>query len=158
MSEFAAYARLINRRFAEIETENEQLRLRLDNIFREGRVTKIDEATGKAEVDMNGLKSDALDISHRSGAIREWNPPAVGERVLVANPSGEPGMGIVLPGGYSDEFAQPHAKAGESFKTVGTTSILQTADKIVLTVGGSSLTLEGGKITLKTAKFEAVKG
>lgn len=158
MSDFAHYAREIARRLAQLEAENESLRLRLDNILREGRVTKIDEETGKAEVDMHGLPSDKLDISHRSGAIREWNPPAVGERVFVLNPSGEPGRGIVMPGGYSDEFAQPHKKAGESYKTVGATSVLQTGDKIEFKVGGTTLTLEAGKTTLKTPAFAAEKG
>lgn len=158
MSDFAAFARLVSQRIAQLESETENLKLRLDNVVREGRVTKIDPEKGTAEVDMNGLPSAELPISHRSGAIREWNPPAVGERVVVVNPSGEPGLGQIFPGGYSDEFSQPHAKGGESFKTIGATSILQTADKIVFTVGGTSLTLEAGSTTLKTPAFKGVKG
>lgn len=149
MSDFREFASTIARRLAQLEAESENLRLRLDNILREGRVTKIDEETGKAEVDMHGLPSDALDISHRSGAIREWNPPAVGERVFVLNPSGEPGRGIVMPGGYSAEFTQPHKKAGESYKAVGETSVLQTPETVVYRAGGATITVhKSGKVTL----------
>lgn len=154
MSEFSLFAAAINRRFAELEAENERLRLRLDNVVREGRVTKVDPDKGTAEVDMNGLPSSELPISHRSGAIREWNPPSEGERVVVFNPSGEPGLGMVFPGGYSDQFAQPHAKAGESFKTVGDTSVLQTADKVVYKAGDTTITAhKDGSVVVKGASI-----
>lgn len=158
MSDLDQFVSALVRRLRDAEATIERLSLRLDNLVREGRVTKLDPDKGTAQVDMNGLPSTDLPISHRAGAISEWNPPSVGERVIVLNPTGEPGLGQILPGGYSDEFAQPHAKGGESFKKNGATSVLQTADKIVLAVGASSLTLEAGVITLKAPSFRAVKG
>ncbi|MBX9873335.1 MAG: phage baseplate assembly protein V [Beijerinckiaceae bacterium] len=158
MSDFAAFARLVTKRFADLEAENERLKLRLDNLLREGRVESVDPETGTAEVDMNGLRSDKLSWSQRAGSIRDWDPPSQGERVLVLNPSGDPGLGIIFPGGYSDAFPQPHRQAGEFFKQVGASSILMTGEKLVLTVGGSSFTLEAGVITLKSPSFKGVRG
>lgn len=158
MSDFSAFARLVTSRFAEIEAAIERLNLRAENLVREARVTKVDPATGKAEVDMNGLPSDQLPWSQRAGAIKDWNPPSEGERVMVLNPSGEPGLGIIMPGGYSDDNPQPHNKAGEYRQTNGESSTLVTKDKIVLSVGGSSLTIEAGAITLKSPSFKGVKG
>lgn len=158
MSDFAAYAREVARRLAALEAENERLRLRLDNMIREGRVTKVDPQKARAEVDMNGLASDELPWAQRNGSIRDWDPPAVGERVVVLSPTGDPGLGIVFPGGPSDQFPPPHDKGAEFFKTVGSASILMTGDKIVLKVGASSVTVEAGVVTIKAPRFRGVKG
>jgi phage baseplate assembly protein V len=158
MSDFAAYAREVATRLAALEAENERLRLRLDNMIREGRVTKLDPEKARVEVDMNGLASDELPWSERNGASRSWDPPAVGERVVVLSPTGEPGLGIVYPGGPSDQFPQPHNKGAEFYKTIGASSILMTGEKIVFTVGGSSVTIEAGVVTIRAPAFKGVKG
>lgn len=158
MSDFDVFARLVTSRIAELEAAIERLNLRSENLVREARVTKVDPETGKAEVDMNGLPSDKLSWSQRAGAIKDWNPPSEGERVLVLNPSGEAGLGIIMPGGYSDDNPQPHNKAGEYRQTNGQSSTLVTKDKIEFAVGSSSLTIEDGVITLKSPSFKGVKG
>ncbi len=158
MSDFAAFARAVNRRFAELEAENEQLRRRLDNVFREGRVTAVDGTAGTAEVDMNGLPSDKLSWSARAGSSKEWDPPAVGERVLVANPSGEPGLGIILAGGFSDDNPQNHDKAGEYRRSLGGNSVLMTQDKIVYSTGEATITIDKSGAATISAKSITLDG
>lgn len=154
MSDFREFSAEISKRIAELEAENENLRLRLDNVFREGKVTNVDPTTGKAEVDMNGLPSDKMPWASRAGAIKEWSPVTVGERVLVANPSGEPGLGIILAGGFSDANPQNHNQGGEHKLTVGGSTILVTGSKIVFTVGGTSIELSGGGVKATAADYE----
>lgn len=158
MSDFAAFARAVTRRFAELEAENEQLRRRIDNLFREGRVTSVDGKTGTAEVDMNGLPSDKISWSARAGSSKEWDPPAVNERVLVANPSGEPGLGIILAGGFSDQNPQNHDKAGEYRRSQGSTSVLMTDEKVVYGAGDATITIDKSGAATITAKNITLDG
>jgi phage baseplate assembly protein V len=146
MSGLGRLVQVLTARFRDAEAEIEQLKLRLDNTIREGRVTKVLPDKGKVEVDMNGLASDELDLSHRSGSQREWDPPSVGERVLVLSPTGEPGLGVVLPGGYSDDFPAPHDKAGEYVRSNGETRLLQTADRIE--ISAPTIVLRSGSATV----------
>ena len=156
MSTFEQYAGVVTRRLAAIETMVAELERRADNFIKEGRVTAVDPATGTVEVNMNGLDSDKIPWSTRAGAIREWSPPAVGERVMVLSPSGEPGLGIAMPGGFSDEYKQPHNKGAEHKLEIGLSSILMTSGKITITVGGTTfeLTEAGLKATAPDYAFD----
>lgn len=156
MSDVGPFITTLVARLRDLEAEIEQLRLRLDNMVREGRVTKVLPDKGKVEVDMNGLASDELDLSHRSGSQREWDPPAIGERVLVISPTGDPGLGVVLPGGYSDAFPAPHDKAGEYVRSNGATRIHQTADRIEISAPTVVLKSGDATVTLTASLLKAL--
>lgn len=111
-----------------------------NNILREARVTKS-YGDGTVEVDMQGLASDRLPQLTRAGKITEWAPLTKGERVLVLNPTGEPGRGLVLPGGYTENFKQPHDQLGEWFKGVADTGMKMSEDEIIL--NAKTITLIG---------------
>ena len=76
---------------------------RLANILRAGRVDSVDYATARCRVAIGNLLTDPLPFfADRAGDDRTWNPPSVGEQVLVLSPSGELGAGFVLCGIFSN--------------------------------------------------------
>ncbi len=147
---FRSYMAAVERRFAELETQIERLRMENQNLIREGKVTKLDAAKGTVEVDLNGLPSAELPIAHRAGAVNEWNPPAVGERVVVLSPGGDPGLGIAFPGGHSDQYPAPHNEGAAYRRKIGDAVVTQSgngfvfeAPKITFKAGGCEWTFDG---------------
>jgi hypothetical protein len=129
VSDFDDMIRAITRRFAYLEAKVEAQDRYINNIFREGRVTKLHAEDGLAEVDADGLPTAKVPWITRAGTRNVWDPPAVDERVMIINPSGDPGRGLILPGGYSDKFKQPHNKAGEYKDTLGKLDTIETEDR-----------------------------
>jgi len=117
-------------------------------------------------------------LERRAGKARTSSPPSIGEQVAVLSPGGETAAGLILPGvpsnaftpsevrdglelfetegGYSDrwdEEAKTRAidlpQGGELTVTVaGQPALFLSADRIELTVGGASLLIEDGAVTL----------
>jgi phage baseplate assembly protein V len=86
----------------------------LANMIRVGTVAAVDHAAARCRVASGELLSDWLPwLEHRAGATRTWDPPTVGEQVLLLSPSGEPAAGIVLTGIFCTAHAAPSASASE---------------------------------------------
>lgn len=95
-------------------TRDADLARRLDNLIRLGTIAAVDHARALCRVRSGGLLTDWLPwAERRAGTTRTWNPPTVGEQVLLLCPSGEPGAGIVLTGIYTEAHDQPSASADE---------------------------------------------
>lgn len=78
---------------------------RLENLIRIGTIAEIDHASHRVRVKSGELLTQWLMWrTDRAGATRSWNPPTVGEQVMILSPSGELGNGIVIPSIYSDAF------------------------------------------------------
>lgn len=129
-----------------LERKIEQLDRRVNNQFREAKVLEVDTERALVKVKAADLDSAWMPWVTRSGKIREWNPPSVGERVILASISGEPGQGVVFPGGYSTEFEKPHDKGDESVVRVGSASILVKDGEIEIKVGDKRVVITGGEI------------
>lgn len=87
---------------------------RLDNLVRLGTIAAIDHAQARCRVQTGGNLTGWLPwIAHRAGATRTWNPPTVGEQVIILSPSGEPAGGIVLTGLYSEHIPAPSTNSSE---------------------------------------------
>lgn len=147
------FQRLVSR-IANLEASVNRLDLYTSNLLREGVVTKADPSTGVVEIDSEGLVTKEISQSERAGQISEWNPFTVGERVLVLNPSGEPGKGIAIPGGYTDKNPQPHNAGGEKVTKIGDCVMKQTGSGIEFSVGGTTFSFSaagfqqtGGAVT-----------
>lgn len=108
----------------------EELERRQANLMRPGVVTDVDLAKGLVRVTAGDLKSAWLPWMEQAGSITSWSPPSIGQQIHLFSPSGEPGQGWVLPGGYSDAHGQPHNKGGE-YKLRASKIILE-ADEIEL--------------------------
>lgn len=166
MDEWGALFRKLGRRISALEAQLESVKRKQVNTIREGKVTKLHPETGEAEVDMFGLASSRVPWIERAGTQKSWDPPSIGERVVVFAPNGDLGRAMVLPGGYSDDNPQPHKKAGERFYTIGETSDLNTGsdrtiiaktirleagESVTIIAGSSSIIMNDAGITLKGA-------
>ncbi|MBN9308724.1 MAG: phage baseplate assembly protein V [Devosia sp.] len=139
------FGRLLDR-IASLEAEVVRLQRRVNNTFREARVEELYPSEGLARVSAHGASSKKVPWLQRAGDIRDWDPPTVGERVMLISPTGEPGKGLILPGGYSSQFQQPHDKGGEAKRVVGDTSDLWTSDTRVIE---SPRIILRGKVTIE---------
>ncbi|MDR5797440.1 MULTISPECIES: phage baseplate assembly protein V [unclassified Caballeronia] len=88
------------------------------NLIRKGSVFAVDLSTNPPTVrvsvgdpeDTNnpGLTTNWIPFfAARAGATREWNPPTVGEQVVLFCPMGDPAQGVALPGIFSDAAPAP---------------------------------------------------
>lgn len=76
---------------------------RLENLIRLGTIAAVDPGTARCRVSTGGLETEWLPwLAQRAGTDRDWNPPSAGEQCLVICPSGDPAVGVVLLGIYSD--------------------------------------------------------
>lgn len=123
---------ILIRRIAQLEGALTEVNRRLNNVMRESRVLEVDADTGMAIVDAHGGKTQPVPWLQRAGDIRDWDPPTPGERVLLLSPNGDPSRGLILPGGYSQQYGQPHNKAGEAFRQIGESKDLFTGSQRVI--------------------------
>lgn len=80
----------------------------VENLLRIGTIAEVDHPAARCRVQTGGLLTGWLPfMPHRAGNTRTWDPPTVGEQVLVLSPSGEPAGGLVLTGIYSDARSAP---------------------------------------------------
>ncbi len=105
---------------------------RLANIIRIGTIEEADFATARVKVRFGEILTGWLPFGgQRAGGMRVWNPPSVGEQVVVLSPSGDLTQGVAIPGLYSDAKPAP-----------GSTG---TAVNIVFP-DGSTLSWDGGDL------------
>jgi phage baseplate assembly protein V len=120
------------------------LQRRMANLFRVGKITEVNNTTGRVKVSFQGVTSAWIPwMTTRAGAVKEWNPPSVGEQVCVCSPSGELGAGFVMPGSINyDDNPAPDNRANVKKIT------LPAGGSYEISVGGMTLTIAGGKLTL----------
>ncbi len=83
---------------------------RLNNLARYGVVAQVDysgETAGfpaiRVDLQDGALRTDWLPwFTPRAGGDRVWDPPTVGEVVMLLAPSGELANGVAIPGLFSD--------------------------------------------------------
>lgn len=128
ISELANTFAVLMRRIEEAEQLLNQHDRRINEMFREASVVDVDFEKGLATVRSYGDESESkwLPWLTQAGTVNDYVPLAKEQRVLILNPSGEAGKGIILPGGYSDMFGQPHNADGEAKRVVGASSDLMT--------------------------------
>lgn len=127
-------------RIQHLERVVERQAVRMNNMIREGKVTDVNYEKGLAIVDAHGIPSKPSPWLQHAGSIVDWEPPAVGQRVVLFSPSGDLGRGFILPGGYTEQTPQPYARGAMFSRTIGGTKI--TGD-------GSSYRVETETIVLK---------
>jgi phage baseplate assembly protein V len=81
---------------------------RLENLIRLGTIAAVDPVAKRCRVQTGDLETDWLRwFALRAGEDRTWDPPSEGEQCMLFSPSGEPALGVVLVGLYSDQFDAP---------------------------------------------------
>lgn len=72
------------------------LERRLQSFVNRGIVTQVDYKTARCRVQIDGVETDWLKFSSgRLGKVSIWNPPHIGEQVLVISETGELSTGVV---------------------------------------------------------------
>ncbi|MBT2339460.1 MULTISPECIES: phage baseplate assembly protein V [Pseudomonas] len=77
----------------------------IENLIRYGTIAAVQMQPPRVQVKTGTLTTAWLPwIAPRAGADREWNPPTLGEQVLLFSPSGQLGNGVALTGLFSDRL------------------------------------------------------
>jgi phage baseplate assembly protein V len=120
------------------------LQRRLANIFRLGKVAEVDRTAGRVKVQFGDALTAWLPwMTGRAGAVRDWNPPSVGEQVCVCSPMGEIESGFIMPGSiYTSANAAPTG-ADNTYRID-----VPAGGTFEIRVGSSTMTFAGGKISL----------
>ena len=75
----------------------------LENIVRFGTVEAVQMRPPRVMVKSGHIKTAWRPwLNLRAGADREWDPPTLGEQVVLLSPSGNLAQGVVLTGIFSD--------------------------------------------------------
>lgn len=138
-----------------MSAELSELQQRLANMIRVGKVAEVDLETARVRISFG---KDAVNksgwvpwMTARAGATREWNPPAVGEQVVLLNPSGQDNTGVALPGGiYRNDAPANGSEAGHIELD------LPSGGKWIIRIGNLTLTAANGtfKAQIGGATFE----
>jgi phage baseplate assembly protein V len=85
----------------------EILRL-INNLVRLGKIAEVDAQAARCRVSIGEIKTNWLRwVSARAGTTRDWDPPTVGEQVVVLAPGGDLGAAVVLTGVYQQAHSAP---------------------------------------------------
>jgi phage baseplate assembly protein V len=146
-----------------MSSEVTDLQQRLANLMRVGRVHSIDLAGARLRV---AFGKDGANVSgwvpwmtSRAGVTREWNPPAVGEQVVLMSPSGQDNSGFAMPGGIYRTDAPANGntagqvvldlpETGAWLIRIGNVVIQALNNTAKITVGGKSLEVTPLKILI----------
>ena len=114
----------------------------------EGRVAEADPAQGLYRVDLgDGFLTGWIPArSLSTGDLKMQAEPTVGQMVMVRSESGDLTDAAIEASGFSGD--RPHDRNGELYLARGAASLLFAEDRIVLAVGGSSLTITAGGIAI----------
>lgn len=149
---------ILRRRIDELETTIVELlhrdrdnQRRIANIIRPGKVAEINDAASEYKVEWGKddkgqpLKTGWIPMVTRAGKIKVFEPPSVGEQVMIFSPSGEMGPNSwCARGGFSTANPPNHNKDGEYMITIGGTVFHLTKEG--LTIKAKKMKVESGKV------------
>lgn len=99
----------------------------LANLIRYGTVASIDVDAARVTVKTGGVITKPLPwLSPRAGRVRSWNPPSLGEQVMVLSPNGDLAAGVAFPALFSNAMSKPDEA---------------TADNVVVAFGDGAVLL-----------------
>jgi len=153
----------------------------ISNLVRIGEVIELQASPLAARVKIGDNETDWISVSHqRAGQTNDFDPPAIGEQVVLLCPSGDMGQAIIIASIHSESFDQPSSSLSEFTRTFadGTrisynsethkllidakadVAISATSNLIVHTEGDASITVDGnaevsagGNITADASKI-----
>lgn len=86
---------------------NEIYRLVL-NLVRKGTILAVDHDAVLCRVESGDMQTNWINwLSLAAGETTDWNPPTVGEQVLLFCPGGDPAEGVALRGINTDDIPPP---------------------------------------------------
>jgi phage baseplate assembly protein V len=131
-----------------MSAELTDLQQRLANLMRVGRVHSVDLEAARLRVafgkDSSNISGWVPWMTSRAGATREWNPPAIGEQVVLMNPSGQDNAGFAMSGGiYQTDAPANGNEAGH------VTLNLDDSGEWAVYVGNAHIKAKNGEIKIQ---------
>ncbi len=127
---------------------------RLENLIRIGTISAVQEKPPLCRVSTGGLETEWLPwFALRAGEDREWDPPSTGEQCIVICPSGDPAVGLVLYGVYSDRYPANDDSLDRRRRTYRDGAVIEYdtathALRAVLPAGGTAELIADGGIRI----------
>ncbi|EPC02413.1 baseplate assembly protein [Litchfieldella anticariensis FP35 = DSM 16096] len=127
----------------------------IHNLIRLGTIAEVDHDDARVRVRSGELLTDWRPwISLRAGTTRDWDPPTVGEQVVLFSPGGDPAAGVALVGLYSDAHPAPANSGNLWRRTFPDGAVLEydhAASHLQATLPGSAAMNTQGDVTVTTA-------
>lgn len=142
----------------------------LENIVRFGTIEAVQMQPPRVKVKSGNIATTWLPwLNLRAGADREWDPPTIGEQVVLLSPSGNLAQGVVLTGLFSDLIPANGEREGLHRRTYRDGAVIEydsIAKHLRATLPGTAeinatgdITItSGGKITLSAAGDVLIAG
>ncbi|MGY2231590.1 phage baseplate assembly protein V [Pseudomonas tolaasii] len=108
MNDFAAFSRL------------------LENLIRFGVIAAVQMEPPRVQVKTGSLTTAWLPwLTLRAGSDREWDPPTIGEQVILFSPSGQLANGVVVTGVFSDHIPANGNRTGLHRRTYADGAVIE---------------------------------
>ncbi|HDS1776238.1 TPA: phage baseplate assembly protein V [Pseudomonas putida] len=126
----------------------------LENLVRLGTIAEVQHAPPRVKVQTGGILTTLLPwLALRAGADRDWDPPTVGEQVILLSPSGQLTNGIAITGLFSDAIAANGDRAGLKRRTYADGAVVEYDSvahhlRAILPAGGTSEVISDGGIRI----------
>jgi len=142
----------------------------LENIVRFGTIEAVQMQPPRVQVKSGNITTAWRPwLNLRAGADREWDPPTIGEQVVLLSPSGNLAQGVVLTGLFSDLIPANGGREGLHRRTYRDGAVIEydsIAKHLRATLPGTAeinatgdITItSGGKITLSAAGDVLIAG
>lgn len=143
--------------------ESNELTRLIRNLVRKGVIMAIDHSAATCRVSSGDLQTNWIRwMAVAAGETRDWNPPTVGEQVLLICPGGDPADALALRGIYSDDAPAPSNAAAKHVRIYPDGAVIEYdhaahALTATLPAGGSvAITAPSGvTVTTETATVVA---
>ncbi|WP_426136350.1 phage baseplate assembly protein V [Pseudomonas sp. PWP3-1b2] len=98
----------------------------LENLIRFGVIADVQMEPPRVQVTTGTLTTAWLPwLALRAGSDREWDPPTVGEQVILFSPSGQLANGVVVTGVFSDHIPANGNRAGLHRRTYADGAVIE---------------------------------
>ncbi|MBD9653580.1 phage baseplate assembly protein V [Pseudomonas sp. PDM12] len=126
----------------------------IENLIRFGTVAEVQPKPPRVRVKSGDITTAWRPwINLRAGDDREWDPPTIGEQVVLFSPSGNLAQGVVLAGLFSDQIPANGDREGLHRRTYRDGAVIEydsIAHHLRATLPGSAELAAGGNITLSS--------
>lgn len=98
----------------------------LENLIRFGVIAAVQMEPPRVQVTTGKLTTAWLPwLALRAGADREWDPPTIGEQVMLVSPSGQLANGIAVTGVFSDHIPANGNREGLHRRTYADGTVIE---------------------------------
>lgn len=126
----------------------------LENLIRFGVIAAVQMEPPRVQVTTGKLTTAWLPwLALRAGADREWDPPTIGEQVMLVSPSGQLANGIAVTGVFSDHIPANGNREGLHRRTYADGTVIEYDSvahhlNAILADGGTTNLISTGGINL----------